>query len=113
MSQLPSVMNATIDDAKIIQYLLNSAHSSAAAGKANFFMSFGFSQANWAELKKSLLEHPQTNQVTNQTTTAFGDKYVISCSLTTPDGRNPCVISVWIIESPDPNPKFVTAYPDP
>jgi hypothetical protein len=65
MSQLPNVANATLDDAKITQYLLNSAHSSTAVGKTKFFISFGFSQANWTELKKSLLEHPQTNQVTN------------------------------------------------
>ncbi|MGH7116886.1 MAG: DUF6883 domain-containing protein [Stellaceae bacterium] len=77
------------------------------------FLSFGFSQANWGVLKYVLLSHPRTNAVKAQTTTSYGEKYLVSCSLMTPDGRNPCVVSVWIIEPPDPNPRFVTAYAGP
>jgi hypothetical protein len=29
----------------------------------------------------------------------------VSCSLVAPAGRNPCIISVWIIEPPDPDPR--------
>lgn len=112
MSQLPGVANATLDETKITHYLLNTSHPTGAA-KAKFFISFGFSTANWAELKKALLNHPHNNSVTNQTSNPFGDKYEISCSLVTPDSRNPCIISVWIIEPPDPNPRFITAYPNP
>jgi hypothetical protein len=50
MSQLPRVANAILDDRKITQYLLSTVHLTGAA-KAQFFMSFGFSPANWAELK--------------------------------------------------------------
>ena len=112
MSQLPGVSAATVDDRKITQYLLNHNHPDG-AGKAKFFALFGFSQANWVDLKKALLTHPQTNSVTKQIPNQFGEKYEVSCSLMTPDGRNPCVVSVWIIEPPDPNPKFVTAYGGP
>jgi hypothetical protein len=112
MSQLPRAALATLADAKITQYLLNSAHPDGAA-KAIFFRSFGFSSANWSELKQALLDHPLQNPVTNQTSNPFGQKFEVSCSLMTPDGRNPCIISVWIIEPPDPNPRFITAYPNP
>ena len=112
MSQLPGAANATVDDAKIIQYLLNPAHSVQAAGKAKFFVACGFSQTDWEELKKALLEHPRVNAVTDSATTQFGEKYEVSCSLVTPDGCNPCVISIWIVEPPDPSPRFVTAYPN-
>jgi hypothetical protein len=61
-------------------------------------------------LEKALLDHAWKNSVTKQITTRYGEKYEVSCSLATPDGRNPCVVSVWIIEQPDPNPRFVTAY---
>jgi len=64
----------------------------------------------WVELKKALLDHPRTNSVTKRITTPFGEKYEVSCSLVTPDGPNPCIVSVWIIEPPDPNPRLVTAY---
>jgi hypothetical protein len=110
MSQLPRAANAVLDDRKITQYLLNTAHPTGAA-KAKFYMSFGFSPAHSGELKSALLDHPQNNPVTSQMSNPSGQKFEIRCSLVTPDGRNPCIISVWIIEPPDPNPRFITAYP--
>ena len=112
MSQLPRVANAILDNPKITLYLLSTVHPTGAS-KAKFFMSFGFSPGNWAELKSALLNHPQNNPVTNQAGNPFGQKFEVRCSLVTPDGRNPCIISVWIIEPPDPNPRFITAYPNP
>lgn len=111
MSQLPRVANAILDDRKITQYLLDPDHPIGAA-KAKFLMSFGFLQGNWVELKRALLNHPHDNPVTNQATNPFGRKFEVSCSLVTPDGRNPCIISVWISEPPDCNPRFITAYPN-
>lgn len=113
MSQLPGAANASVADLKITGYLLDPSHSAEAAAKANFFTAHGFSQADWKELRKALLGHPRANAVTSTVTTRFGEKYEISCSLVTPDGRNPCIISVWIIETPDPHPRFITAYPNP
>jgi hypothetical protein len=49
MNQLPNVANATLDDDKITKYLLNLSHPHGAS-KAKFFMSLGFSQANWIEI---------------------------------------------------------------
>jgi hypothetical protein len=113
MRRLARAANATLADAKITGYLLDPTHSLQAAAKERFFRSFGFSRANWTDLKQALLEHPTTNPVVTGVTTPYGRKYVVSCSLITPDGRNPCIISVWIIEPPEPEPKFVTTYPGP
>src|SRR3954454_18148375 len=110
MSQLPGAGNAIIDDQKITDYLLSHTHPKG-AGKAKFFTAFGFSQSEWEELKKALLDHAVTNSVSNRAVSVHGEKYVVSCSLTTPDGRNPCINSIWIMQPPDPNPRFVTAYP--
>ena len=112
MSQLPRVTNAILDDRKITQYLLSTVHP-AGEPKAKFFISFGFSLENWAELKSALLKHAQNNPVTAQVSSPFGQKFEVCCSLVAPDGRNPCIISVWIIEPPDPSPRFITAYPNP
>src|SRR5712671_5185755 len=43
MSLLPNAANATLDDAKITQYLLNPAHP-VGGSKARFFLSRGFTQ---------------------------------------------------------------------
>lgn len=112
MSQLPGAATATVDDNKIVRYLLDPAHP-IGSDKARFFRSFGFSQSSWPVLKQALLDHPKKNPVKNQVSTPYGEKYAVSCSFVTPDGRNPCVVSVWIIEPPHPNPRFVTAYAGP
>jgi hypothetical protein len=112
MSQLPRAAYATLADAKIRRYLLNTAHPTGAA-KARFFVLFGFSPANWPELKKGLLDHPLQDPVTDRRRSPFGELFEVSCALATPDARNPCIVSVWLIEPPDPNPRFITAYPSP
>lgn len=113
MSQLPNAAGAQVPDEKITRYLLDPSHSAQAAAKANFFAAHGFSPLRWQQLRQALLDHPRLNSVTAQTTTPFGEKYEVSCSFTTPDGRYPCIISVWIIEPPDLAPRLVTAYPNP
>ena len=112
MSQLPGVANAILDDRKITQYLLNTVHPTGAS-KAKFFMTFGFSPVNWAVLKSALLNHAHSTPVTDQASNPFGQKFEVSCSLVTLDGRNPCITLVWVIEPLDPNPRFITAYANP
>jgi hypothetical protein len=112
MSKLLRVASAILDDRKIIRYLLNTVHPTGAS-KAQFFISFGFSPGNWTELKSALLEHPQNNPAISQARSPFGQKFEVRCLLVTPDGRNPCIISVWIIEPPVLSPRFITAYPNP
>jgi hypothetical protein len=112
MAQLPNVGNAILADAKIAQYLLNDAHPQN-RGKAKFFMLFGFTLANWQELKKALLDHPHNNLVVGQTTFQYGEMYEVSCAIASPDSRNPCVRSFWAIEPPGADPKFITAYAAP
>lgn len=113
MSLLPGATNAVIPDAKITRYLLDANHSIEAAGKAKFFTSFGFTQANWQELKRALLDHVRTNQVASRRPNALGENHVVTCSLMTPDGRNPCIDAVWFIDPADPTPHSSTAYPHP
>src|SRR4051812_45667653 len=103
MAQLPNIATAIVDDRKIIDYLLNATHPQN-QGKANFFGLFGFTLTNWQELKKSLLDHPNNHQVVSRTSFPYGEIYEISCSLASPDGRDPCVRSFWAIEPPSRDP---------
>ena len=79
MTQLPRVASAILDDRKITEYLLSAVHP-AGAPKAKFFMSFGFSPADWAELKIALLNHSQTNPVASQASNPFGSSRSVARS---------------------------------
>lgn len=108
MARLPG--GRLISEAKVTDYLLNPAHA-VGRSKAAFFERFGFSLDRHVELLEGLLAHPQANAVVDVAATAYGIKSVVQCSLDTPDGRNPCIRSVWFLETGSKLQRLVTAYP--
>ena len=109
MAFLPGAERAQVPDAKVTRYLLNLAHPEGGA-KARFFLGFGFTLSGWQTLVAALLAHPLHNQIFTAQNTGFGMKYVVRCALRTPDGRHPCIISIWINDAAR-RPRLVTAYP--
>ena len=109
MSVLPNAAIALVEDVKIRDYLLNPGNPQN-QGKAGQFGRFGFTRMGWAVLAGALGRHPVQNQVVKITRSQHGAKYVVECTLMTPDGRNPCLRSVWIIENGQSRPRLVTAY---
>ena len=109
-ARLPNAASATAADAKFRDYLLDANHPMN-GGKDAFFQLSGFNRANWFVLKTALLDHPHANPVSATVRTQWGDTYEVVCNCQSPDGRNPCVKSVWVIEPISTDPKFVTAYP--
>jgi hypothetical protein len=99
----------TVPEGKITGYLLDPDHRFGGP-KARFFLALGFSQAEWRAMAAALAAHPALNPIESTTTTRHGAKYVVRCSLATPDGRNPCVVTVWMKDGDSP-PRLVTAYP--
>lgn len=106
--KMPNWERAIVDQEKITQYLLSYA---ADSGKAAFFISFGFSLDLWQLLAAQLIQHAAQHELRSQTMTEHGVKYVIEGELSTPDGRNPQVRTVWITEHGKTRPRLVTAYP--
>ena len=110
MSRLPNARRAIIPEAKVVGYLLSRAHAFGKT-KAVFFESFGFSPAAWQALRQALLDHAARGDIVKTEETPFGQKFVVEGPLGTPDGRDPAVRAVWIIETGESQPRFVTAYP--
>ncbi len=108
--KLPHAGKARVDRKKILEYLLSVTHEDG-RGKALFFERFGFSSQNWKVLSESLRQHGQNNDVTVVKESDFGERYTIDAPLQTPDGRNPTVRTVWIMEKHDTIPRLITAYP--
>jgi hypothetical protein len=107
---LPNAAGAFVTDAKVRDYLLNPLHPNN-GGKAGFFLRFGFTQRHWPVLQSSLRYHPQANPVTIVRPNPYGTRYTVRCTLLSPDGRNPCITSLWVIDPSSSRPTLVTAYP--
>lgn len=97
-----------VPKAKIVDYALNKDHP-VGGSKALFFFRFGFSIEQWQVMAAALSDHPNRNPVRVTSITEYGTKRVVSCGLETPDGRNPCINSVW--KTDGGTTILVTAYP--
>jgi hypothetical protein len=108
--KLPNAEVAYIDVSKLTDYLMSTDHPRG-KDKARFFTQFGFTLRNLDILTQSLKKHAANRSVAQIKNSEFGVKYVLECECETPDNRNPCIASVWIVEEGSSSPRFVTAYP--
>lgn len=109
---LPNAEASFADASKLTDYLLSNSHPEGKA-KAKFFTAFGFCVEAADQMKDALLKHGRTRPVIQQTESKHGVKYVVECGIETPDDRNPCIRTVWIVEVGQTSPRLVTAYPGP
>ncbi len=109
-AKLPNAREAYVESEKITDYLLSLDHPEG-KGKAKFFMEHGFKVNHHGELAASLRKHAATQPVTDRKDSEYGVKYIIECECHSPDGRNPCIRSVWIVETGETAPRLVTAHP--
>ena len=109
-AHLPQARNLQVPQNKILGYLLNPAHKGGKS-KDRFFRSRGFKPEEWKAFANALLKHGATQRVTQETKTKHGKKFTVECQIKTPDGRNPCILSVWIKAGKNP-PRLVTAHPN-
>ncbi len=108
--KLPDSELAVVEEAKIVDYLLNSAHRYGAS-KARFFAQFGFRREEWQVLAVALRAHGQQNDVVKARETGFGPRYEVEGELEAPDGRRPRIWTVWQVDSGRTAPRLITAYP--
>lgn len=94
---------------KVTHHLLDPGHRKGGA-KSRFFSAFGFSRGVPEDLAQALLDHVATGTVTGVTTDARGWLYAVTGPLSTPDGRDPDIVTVWIVRHIGAA-EFVTAYP--
>ncbi len=99
-----------VADKKITDYLLSETHEIGKI-KADFFKRFGFDITDINTFKDSLIQHSIDRDIEKTKNSDFGIKYELKCEINTPDERNPCIVTVWIIESGEELLKLITAYP--
>lgn len=108
---LPNADKAVVELSKLIDYLLSLDHPDGKS-KAKFFMQFGFESPQPKVMESAMLSHAITQPVVEIVQSEHGVKYVLECSIQTPDKRNPCIRSVWIVDAGQTLPRLVTSYPN-
>jgi hypothetical protein len=108
--RLPNGDHATIAPSKLAGYLLSEAHP-AGQSKAKFFRAVGFDEATLSVLQEGLLTMAKECEVTHVSASPHGRKYLIDSSLSTPTGQVVPIRTIWIIDTGQDTPRFVTAYP--
>ena len=98
-----------VAEQKIRNYLLNINHS-VGGSKAKFFLGKGFSEAEWKVFAGAIELHPIDNPIQDEEPTGYGLRVRIVCKLKTPDGSDPCIRTIWMVEGTQA-PRLVTAYP--
>jgi hypothetical protein len=108
--KLPAADQAYIPPDKLTGYLLSLSHPVGSA-KAGFFRGLGYNADNADRLAEALLHIARTQEARATIETEYSVKYVLAGDLTAPSGRVIGVQTIWIIETGQTAPRFVTAYP--
>ncbi len=107
---LPNNENAFIAPAKLTEYLLSETHKDGKS-KAKFFRKYGFNEENVDLLEKELLNLARDREVTEIEPTEYGIKYKIVGTINTPVEKTISILTIWIINTDQDCPGFVTARP--
>lgn len=99
-----------IEPAKLVDYLLSPNHPTG-RHKAAFFTNLGFAIDDPATFGAALERHARTRPIVRVVQSEFGTKREIRCNLDTPDGTNPCIVTIWIQPVGTAMHRLVTAYP--
>ncbi|MFZ5921983.1 MAG: DUF6883 domain-containing protein [Chloroflexota bacterium] len=108
--ELPNKFKAYVPGNKILEYLLSETHS-VGKSKARFFRALGYDNREAGRLEEEFVKIAQTNDVKKSVSTLHGTKYVIDGELESPKGVIIRIRTIWIIETGEDRPRFVTAYP--
>lgn len=108
--KLPNWENAYIQPAKLTGYLLSETHS-VGSSKARLLRNVGFNETNVDMLEQRLLAIARSEDIKEVVSSPHGTKYIIEGQLETPTGSSVQLRTVWIIDTGQDHPRFVTAYP--
>lgn len=108
--KLPNAHLTIVDREKIVDYLLNPAHSDN-GGKAKFFWGLGFTVEQWQVFAEALRTLARSFPVMERVESPHGIKYIVIGRIETASGRSQGVRTVWIMDKGNDNPRLVTAYP--
>ncbi len=107
--KLPNGQHAIVDDAKLLDYVLNPAHPVGRHHAVLFQKLVGITRDHYLILKNALLEGARDQEVQPGQPSQYGRKYEMRLQLDGPKGTK-VVLAIWLIEAGDDRPRLVTCY---
>ena len=107
---MPGRDNLQVERAKLADYLLSPTNPRG-RHKAIFFSQFGYTADNLEEFAEALRVHGRTQEVIRIVDTIFGRRCNVEGPITTPDGRNPRIRTVWQVDPGRVAPRLISAHP--
>jgi hypothetical protein len=107
--KMPNGEQASVDDEKLLRYLLNPMHPVGGPHAVLFERLLGINRTCADVLRQALLRAARDEEATLGKSSAYGQKFEIQFSLDGPRGGY-TVLSVWMIKTGTDLPQLVTAY---
>jgi hypothetical protein len=107
--KLPNGHSAIVTDEKLVGYLLNEGHPDQPGHAELFRLLLGITPANADVLRSALLQAAARGDATPGSSSPFGTKYEIRFDMPG-QKRAYTILSVWIIERGQTDPRLVTAF---
>ena len=107
--KLPNGPLAIVSDQKLFGFLLNEEHETQPGHADLFHRLLGITSDNGETLRSALLNAAATQEATSGAASPYGDKYEIRFEMTGLR-RSYTILSVWMIERGQTNPRLVTAF---
>jgi hypothetical protein len=81
------------------------------SGRPAYFFDFGIRGCYIFHFGEALANIAKSYEIIQEVATSYGTKYIVDGQLPNPNGRPVRVRTIWIVESANDSPRFVTAYP--
>jgi len=105
---LPNYERAVIPHEKLERYALDPTHDYGKHKARVFKSALGFEQSNWQELSRSILDGIPYHEAVAGGEGPWGRKYIVTLSITGPNGKTSDVQTVWIVRPGTDFPSLVT-----
>jgi hypothetical protein len=100
---------AVVEDAKLLDYVLNPDHPVGRHHAVLFETTLGITRANYSLLKEQLLRAAATVEIEAGKPSPFGQKFEMRFAASGPLGTRP-VLAVWMREVGRAGPRLITCY---
>jgi hypothetical protein len=107
---LPNYQNAVLPREKLEKYVLDPTNSVGKHKAVVFESALGFVQSNWDLLAKAMLDNLPYYEAVLGRQDGYGQRYNVTMPITGPNGKTADVLTAWIIDTGEVDPRFVTAY---